>query len=316
MENTSIQAGTLKRGRLSGYKRFWPLYVMMVPSILYLIINNYIPMAGLVIAFKRVNFQVGIISSPWIGFDNFKFLFSGPDAMLITRNTILYNLCFLVIGPAIAISVSILLDELRWKFGKHVYQTVILMPYLISIVVISYLVNAFLNTNSGFINNSILGPAGLAPISWYSEASYWPVILVIVNVWKGFGYSSIIYYSTVVSIDRELYEAASIDGASRWKQILNITLPGIKTTFITLTLLGVGRIFYSDFGLFYQVPMNSGALVNVTNTIDTYVYRGLTTTPNIGMTAAAGFYQSIVGFLLVLAANLLVNKVSKDDALF
>jgi putative aldouronate transport system permease protein len=273
-------------------------------------------MAGLIIAFKQVNFRVGILASPTVWLDNFKFLFASPDAWLITRNTILYNLAFMAIGPVIAISVAILLDEISWKFGKRLYQTVILMPYLISIVVVSYLVNAFLNSNSGFINNSILAPAGLKTVGWYSEAKYWPFILIFVNVWKGFGYSSILYYSTVLSIDRELYEAAAIDGATRWNQIVNITLPGIKTTFITLTLLGVGRIFYSDFGLFYQVPMNSGALINVTNTIDTFVYRGLTGAANIGMTAAAGFYQSLVGFMLVLSANLLVNRLSKEDALF
>ncbi|MDN5314324.1 MAG: putative aldouronate transport system permease protein [Clostridiales bacterium] len=315
-KNKSVKTLGQGNARLRRYRRFMPLYIMMIPSLLYLLINNYVPMAGLVIAFKKVNFQLGILKSPWVGFDNFKFLFSSPDAMIITRNTIFYNVCFLLIGPLVAITVSILLDELRWKMGKRVYQTIILMPYLISIVVVSYLVNAFLNSNSGFINNSILGPAGFDPISWYSEARFWPYILIFVNIWKGFGYSTIIYYSTVVSIDRELYEAASIDGASRWQQIKSVTLPGLKTTFITLTLLGIGRIFYSDFGLFFQVPMNSGALIDATNTIDTYVYRGLISSPNIGMTAAAGFYQSVVGFGLVLAANLLVGKLSKEDALF
>lgn len=312
----SLEIQKRKKRAFGKNRRFWPLYAMMVPSLLYLLINNYIPMAGLMIAFKRINYSLGIFKSPWVGLDNFKFLFRGPDAWQITRNTLLYNFAFLIIGPIVAVTVAVLLDQLRGKLNKRVYQTVILMPYLISIVVVSYLVNAFLNTNSGFINNSILGPAGIDPISFYSTPRYWPFILVLVNVWKGFGYSTIIYYSTVVSIDRSLYEAASIDGASRWKQVLHVTLPGLKTTIVTLTLLGVGRIFYSDFGLFYQVPMNSGALFNVTNTIDTYVYRGLTQTTNIGMTSAAGFYQSIVGFILVLSANLLVNKISKEDALF
>ena len=192
----------------------------------------------------------------------------------------------------------------------------ILIPYLISIVVVSYIVYGFLNTQSGFINNSILKPLGMDIVSWYSEEKYWPFILVLVNLWKGFGYSCIIYYATLIGIDKGYYEAAMIDGATRWQQIKYITLPGLKTTVITLTLMAVGRVFYSDFGLFYQVPMNSGALIDVTNTIDTYVYRGLTQMNNIGMAAAAGLYQAVVGFVLVLTVNFIVRKVSKENALF
>ena len=196
------------------------------------------------------------------------------------------------------------------------YQTVILIPFLISIVVVSYLVYAFLSTDSGFINNSILKPLGMEPISWYTTPKYWPVILVIVNLWKGFGYNCIIYYATLVGIDRGYYEAAVIDGANRWQQVVHITLPSLKPTIITLTLLAIGRIFYSDFGLFYQVPMNSGMLIDVTNTIDTYVYRALITLNNVSMSSAAGFYQSLVGFTLVLTANFVVKKISEENALF
>lgn len=297
-------------------KQFIPLYLMLVPGCIYLIINNYFPMVGLVMAFKQYDFKKGIFGSPNIGFKNFEYLFVTKDAWVITRNTLLYNIVFIITGTLMAIAVAILLNEIRSKMAKKVYQTIILVPFLISIVVVSYIVYGFLNTQNGFLNKSILSLFGQNAISWYSEPKYWPIILVITHLWKNFGYSCIIYYATVVGIDREYYEAAVIDGAGRWKQICYVTLPGLKSTIITLTLLSIGRIFYSDFGLFYQVPMNSGVLVDVTNTIDTYVYRGLTELNNVGMSAAAGFYQSLVGFVLVLTANFIIRKISKENALF
>ncbi len=298
------------------YGRFLSFYAMMVPGILYLLVNNYFPMAGIVLAFKQVNYQVGFLKSPWVGFSNFEFLFRSTDAFIITRNTLFYNLTFLLLSPVLAITVAIVLNEIHAKQAKKAYQTIILIPYLISIVVVSYLVYAFLATDAGFINKSILAPLGIEPIRWYSTKKYWPLILIIVHFWQDIGYTTIIYYSTVVGIDTTLYEAAAIDGAGRWRQITSITLPGLKSTIITLTLFRVGKIFYSDFGLFYQVPMNSGPLFDVTNTIDTYVYRGLMQLSNIGMSSAAGLYQSFVGFLFVLTANLIVRKISKEDALF
>ena len=308
-----MKKGFAKRSKLL---RYLPLYLMMLPGCLYLIINNYIPMTGIVLAFKRYHFSTGIYNSPNIGFDNFKFLFNTKDAWIITRNTLAYNLVFIVLGTVLAIAVAIILNEIRAKQVKQFYQTIILVPFLISIVIVSYLVYAFLNTENGFINNSILEPLGKDIISWYSSPQYWPVILVLVNIWKGLGYNSILYYATLVGIDRELYEAAVIDGASRWKQIKHITLPGLKATIIILTLMSISKIFYSDFGLFYQVPMNQGPLLDVTNTIDTYVYRGLMNSTNLGMTAAAGLYQSFVGFVLVITANLVVRKIDSDSALF
>ena len=314
-ERTS--AKTITRGKFrKKYYRFLPLYLMMIPGLLYLLINNYVPMSGVIIAFKRVNFGLGILKSPWVGFDNFKFLFKTSDAFVITRNTICYNVAFIVIGTLVSITVAILLDKLTNKFTKNLYQTIILVPFMISIVVVSYLVYALLSTDSGFINNSILAKLGMENISWYSNPKYWPIILVLVNTWKGFGYSTIIYFATIVGFDSSYYEAAAIDGATKWQQVKCITLPCLKSTIIMLTLLSIGKIFYSDFGLFYQVPMNSGPLFDVTNTIDTYVYRGLMQLNNIGMSSAAGLYQSFVGFLLVLAANFAVSKISKEDVLF
>ncbi|MBP1755357.1 MAG: sugar transporter permease [Firmicutes bacterium] len=297
-------------------KRYYPLYLMMLPGTLYIIINNYIPMAGLRIAFKQFNYSKGISGSKFVGLKNFEFLFKTKDAFVITRNTLGYNLIFICLGTVLAITVAILLNDIRSIKLKKLYQTVILIPFLISIVVVSYLVYAFLSADSGFINNSILRPLGLEPVSWYSTPTFWPVILIIVHLWKGFGYTSIIYFATLVGIDRGYFEAAAIDGASRWQQITNVTLPSLKPTIITLTLMSIGRIFYSDFGLFYQVPMNSGLLIDVTNTIDTYVYRGLISLNNVSMASAAGFYQSIVGFILVLTANFIVKKVSEENSLF
>ncbi|MCI2049731.1 MAG: ABC transporter permease subunit [Lachnospiraceae bacterium] len=289
---------------------------MMIPGLVYLGINNYIPMAGIIIAFKKVNYAKGVLKSPWVGFKNFEFLFTSKDAWVITRNTILYNLVFIVLGTVLSVAVAIILNEIRLKRAKKVYQTLILIPFLISIIVVSYLSYAFLSTDNGFINNSIIKAAGGEPVNWYAEPAYWPFILTLVFLWKSFGYNSIIYYATVVGIDQSYYEAAAIDGATRWERVKYITFPGLKSTIITLTLLAVGRIFYSDFGLFYLIPMNSGPLFDVTNTIDTYVYRGLMQMNNIGMSSAAGLYQSIVGFILVLTANSIVTKLSKDDALF
>ena len=206
-------------------KRFIPLYLMMIPGAVYLIINNYIPMTGIVIAFKQFNYGKGIWGSPFIGFKNFEFLFATKDAWVITRNTLLYNVAFIVLGTASAIAVAILLNEIRSSTAKKIYQTTILVPFLISIVVVSYLVYAFLSTESGFLNKTILPALGLEPVSWYTEPKYWPFILILVNLWKGLGYNCIIYYATLVGIDRGYYEAAVIDGANRWQQVVHITLP-------------------------------------------------------------------------------------------
>lgn len=304
-----------RTGKWVRLRRMLPLYLMFLPGALYLLMNNYAPMSGLVIAFKRINWNKGILGSDWVGLKNFTYLFKTKDAMLITRNTLLYNLAFIVIGTVLSIAVAILLNEITSQFAKKAYQTIILLPYLISIVVVSYLVFAMLSSETGFINHTIL--KGKTGISWYTEPKYWPVIIIIVQVWKTFGYSCILYYATLVGIDRGYYEAAVIDGANVWKQIRYITLPCLTPTIITLTLMSIGKIFYSDFGLFYQVPMDSGPLYDVTNTIDTYVYRGLVRLNDVGMSSAAGFYQSIVGFVLVLLANWSVRKIGgEENALF
>ena len=289
--------------RLKKIKKLLPLYIMALPALVYLFINNYLPLTGMVVAFKDFDYSKGIYGSDWAGFRNFLFLFKNSVA-------------FIIINTFLGILVAILLSEVTSKKALKVYQTVILLPYLFSIVIISYLVFAFLSTDVGFINKGILEPLGKSTISWYNESKYWPIILPIVNTWKSFGFQATIYYANVISIDKSYYEAAQLDGASKLQQVRYITLVLLKPVIIMMILLAVGKIFYSDFGLFYQVTQNSGAIYSTTNTIDTYVYRTLIQTGDVGMSAAAGVYQSVVGFLIVLITNLLLRKISPEDSLF
>lgn len=297
-------------------RRYAPIYLMALPALLYLLINNYIPMGGMVIAFKNYQYNKGIWGSSWSGLKNFEFLFKTNDAWMITRNTILYNLTFIILDTVMAITLAILLNEIRSKKMKKFYQTVMLLPYLLSMVIVSYLVYGFLSPDQGYVNKTILAVMGIDGQNWYSCADIWPFVIVFVHMWVIVGYNSIIYLSTLVGIDRSFYEAADVDGATMWQKIRFITIPNLKPTIITMCLLSIGRIFYSDFGLFYQVPLNSGSLYDVTSTIDTYVYRGLMQSSNVGMSSAAGVYQSLVGFALVLSANWIVNKISRENALF
>lgn len=314
--NAQRTAKTPKEKR-SRYRKYAPLLIMMIPGLLYLLVNNYLPMVGIVIAFKDINFAKGILQSDWVGFANFEYLFKTSDAYIITRNTILYNVVFIAAGTVLSLAAAILLNEIKNKAMQKAYQSIITLPHLISMVIVSYLVYALLSPDTGFMNKTVLPWFGIEDgISWYTETKYWPWILTVVYFWKSVGYSSIVYFAALLGIDEQFYEAARLDGASRWQQIRRITLPILTPVIIMLTLLNVGRIFYSDFGLFYQVPMNSGALFETTATIDTYVFRGLTGSGDIGMSTAAGVYQSIVGFILVILANLLVRRSNKDNALF
>ena len=298
------------------FNKYIPLFVMMLPGLLYLLINNYLPMFGLVIAFKDINFAKGILASNWAGFQNFEYLFKTTDAFTITRNTILYNGTFIILNTVVGVGIAILLSEIKNRFFARLYQSAILLPFLISIVIVSYLVFSMLSVDTGFMNKTIMPLLGMQPIQWYSEPKYWPFILTFVNLWKQIGFLSIVYFAAIIGINQEFYEAATIDGASKWQQIRYITIPSIAPVIVMMTLLAIGRIFYADFGLFYQVPMNSGALFDTTNVIDTYVYRGLMQLGDIGMSAAAGFYQSIVGFILVLLSNWVVRKINSENALF
>lgn len=301
--------------------RYRVLILMALPGLAYLVINNYLPMLGVTIAFKEIDYsRKGLFNllfrNEWIGFKNFEYLFKTNDAYIITRNTILYNGGFIILNTVAAIAVAIVLNEIKNRFASRLYQSLILLPYLISMVIVGYLVLSLLNVENGFMNKTVLPMLGIEPISWYSEPAYWPYILTLVNLWKNIGYLCIIYLAAIVGINHEYYEAAIIDGANKWQQITRITVPLIAPTITIMVLLAVGRIFYSDFGLFYQVPLNSGALKSTTDVIDTYVYRGLMTLGDIGMSSAAGLYQSAVGFVLILLSNWLVRRRSRDQALF
>ena len=312
-----MKKAEVKKGKKKNVlKEYWPLYLMMLPALLYLLINNYIPMAGMVIAFKKLNFAKGIWASPWAGLKKFKFLFASRDAWVITRNTLLYNVAFILVNMVVGIAIAILITEVRNTKLKKIYQSAILLPFLMSMVILSYIVYALLSAENGLVNNSILPLFHIDPIQWYQKPKYWPAVLIIANCWKGVGYGCLIYIASLIGIDPSFYEAARLDGASKWQEITKITLPSLVPTIITLLLLSIGRIFYSDFGLFYQVPMNSGVLFPTTNVIDTYVYRALIEQGNISMSSAAGVYQSLVGFCVVMLSNWIVRRVDKDQALF
>ena len=298
------------------WRRYIPLYIMALPALLYIFINNYLPLYGMQLAFRELDYGKGVFNGKFVGLDNFRFLFATQDAWIMTRNTVLYNLLFIVVGTAFGIAVAILFNEIRCQWAYKLYQSVSLIPYFISMVIVSYLAYAFLSSESGFINNSILKGLGRDTINWYSEPKYWPFILLFIHTWKGIGYSLLMYTARLIAINDEYYEAATLDGASKWQQVMHITLPMLKSAIVMMTILSVGRMFYSDFGLFYQIPMNSGPLYSITTTIDTYSFRALMKLGDITMSSATGVFQSSVGFLLVLAANLVVRRFSRDDSLF
>ncbi|SEL19487.1 putative aldouronate transport system permease protein [Paenibacillus sp. cl141a] len=296
------------------------MLLMILPGTIWFLIFAYLPMFGTVLAFKdfRINpdgFFASVFNSEWVGFKNFEYLFTTNDAYIITRNTILYNLAFIILGLVIAVGFAIMLSELVNKRTAKVYQTGMFLPHFLSWVIISYFAFTFLSVDKGTLNQ-IITYFGGEPISWYSEAKYWPFIIIFVGIWKGVGYNSVIYLAAITGIDKSYYEAAVIDGASKWKQVRYITIPLLKPLMIILTILAIGGIFRSDFGLFYQLPKDSGALYPVTNVIDTFVYRGLINMGDIGMSTAAGLYQSFVGLVLILVANYIVRKIEKDHAIF
>jgi len=313
------KATTSKVSKASRKKDFH-LFLMALPGVAWFIIFKYIPMGGLLLAFKDFKispdgFLASFMSSEWVGLENFKFLFMTNDAYIITRNTVVYNVIWIALNLVLSVALAIGLNEIHNKKLSKVYQTGMIFPFFLSWVVASYFVFAFLSVDKGVVNK-VLKHFGHEPIMWYMEPKYWPFILTIMNMWKGLGYSAVFYLAAICGIDTSYYEAAMIDGATKWEQIKYITLPLLSPVMTTLTLLAVGRIFYADFGLFYNVPRESGALFNATNVIDTYVYRSFRQLGDVGMSSAAGFYQSIIGFILVLASNKIVKKIDPDKALF
>jgi putative aldouronate transport system permease protein len=290
------------------------LTLLALPGLILIIILDYVPLYGFLLPFKQYQFDLGIWNSPWVGFRNFDFLFNGNVLFRVLRNTILYNLAFIVLGTIFAVGFALLLFELNRKFVK-VYQTIMFIPYFISWVVAGFAFKALLDMDYG-VFNQVLTALGKDPIMWYNEPKYWPVLIVAAAVWKGLGYGSVIYYAALMGIDAEYFEAAKIDGASRLRQVISISIPMLKPMIIMLTILHIGSMFYSDFGLFYNVTLNSTLLYPTTDVIDTFVYRSLIDMGDIGMSSAAGFFQSIVGFVLVLLTNFIVRRVNAENALF
>ena len=309
------------KSHLRSFPASIPFLVMLLPGTLYFLIMCYMPIGGLVLAFKNFRFSRGgfiesVINSPWVGFDNFKYLFATSDAWIIFRNTVGYNLVFIAIGAIVPVVVAIMVNELLNKKAAKIYQTFMFLPYFISWVVVSYFAFAFLSVDKGLLNSFLKG-FGVDAVQWYSNPAPWPVIIVVANVWKGIGWGSVWMLAQLAGIDKTYYEAAMVDGANKWQQIVHVTLPHLKPLIALQVIMALGNIIKGDFGLFYQLPMNSGPLFPVTNILDTYIYRAYMSTGDVGMSTAAGLFQSVVGFLMILVANYIVRtKINKDLALY
>ena len=287
------------------------LLLMCLPAVVFFFIFSYMPMPGAYIAFTNFQYNKGIWASPFVGLQNFKFLFTSGQLTLLLRNTILYNLVFIALGIIIPVALAIMINELFSKRASKVFQTMMFFPYFLSWVVVSYFVFAFLNPDKGLLN-SIIGKR----ILWYQSPQYWPFILVFMNLWKGVGYNMVVYLATITGIDQSLYEAAMLDGATKWQQAKYITLPLMKTILITMFILNVGKIFYSDFGLFWQVTQGvPNSLHNVASTFDTFIYSALQGSTPIGRTAAASLFQSVCCCATILLANFIVSKIDPDSAI-
>lgn len=288
---------------------------MALPPALFIFVFSYLPMLGLIIAFKDFKVSKGILGSAWCGLKNFKFFFQSTDAWIVLRNTIGMNLLFIALTLVFSVAIALMLNELRSRRTVKTIQTIMFFPYFLSWVVVSYMLYAFLNHNYGIINTA-LAALGLPSVAWYSESKYWPWILTFMYIWKNAGYNAIIYYASIMGIDESYYEAAAIDGATRRQITWRITLPLLKKIIICMTLLQIGRVMYSDFGLFYQLPRDMGALFSTTQVLDTYIFRMLRVTGNVGVSAAVGCFQAIVGFILIMTANGIVRKIDKESAMF
>lgn len=306
---------------LSRLKANKELLLLSLPGAVWFLLFAYLPLFGVIVAFKKFRIADGggffksLITSEWVGFDNFKFLFVSGDAYRVLFNTVIYNVIFIILGIVLPVLVALLLNEIRNKGMAKVYQSSMFLPYFLSWVVVSYCLFAFLNPEKGYING-VLQHFGLEGVSWYTEKSCWPFFIILMSQWKGIGYNTVVYLASICGIDQTYYEAAVLDGASKFQQIKYITLPLLKPIITILLIMSIGHIFSADFGLFYQLPKNSGALFEVTNVLDTYIFRALRSNGEIGMSSAAALFQSTVGFVLIMVSNKIVSKVDNENALF
>ena len=315
-KGTALTTGKqVKKGFLYEMKMNWSIYLLCVPALLFFAIFSYIPLFGLYIAFINFNPRLGILGSEFVGLRNFEFFFTSLTWIDVTWNTLYLNALFILITMAVSIAIAVFITEIKSRFFMRVTQSLVILPHFISWTVIAMFTEAFFSTDTGFING-ILSSLGLERVQFYKTADIWPAILVILRVWHGAGFNSIIYIAAIQGIDQEIYEAARIDGAGRWQVIGAITLPMLRSTAIMLLIFAVGRIFYGDFGMIYAIIGDNGLINKKVDIIDTYVYRALRQLGDIGMSAAAGFYQSIIGFVMVMVTNAIVKKVDPDSSLF
>ena len=307
----------VKRKKQADRSQNFGLFLMALPMMIVVTIFSYIPMGGLIVAFKNYSYRDGILKSPFCDplWKNFEFLFKTDSAWVMIRNTLAYNIVFIVLGVIIPVAFAIMMNEITRKFFKKAYQTMMFFPYFLSWVVVSYFLNAFLDAQYGMIP-AMQEAAGHARTSWYTTPGPWPFILTFANLWKNVGYSTVLYLAAITGIDTNQYEAAAIDGATKWQQVLHVTIPHLRTMIAILFIMNVGKIFASDFGLFYNVPMQNGALFSVTQTIDTYVYRAYMATGDPGQSSAAGLLQNVLGFVCILTANGIVKKIDSESSLF
>lgn len=330
---TALSSGTTKALKHDKWgsgevKRHIAFLTMLLPGLAFLLCFSYLPMPAIILAFKRYSLAKPpkdfwiqnkfiyslFIDNPWVALNNFKFIFQSPDAWTVVRNTVGYNLVFMSLGLVMSVSLAIIINELNNRIAAKVYHTILFLPYFISWIVVAYLVYAFVSAKGVF--NQIFTSLGMPTVNFYSEPKYWPFIFVFCNMWKYTGNNSIIYLATLSGFDQELYEAAAIDGAGKWQQIRHITLPQLVPTIVLLQILAVGRIFNGDFDMFYSLPNGSGPLKSVSTTLDVYVYNTMKTGAQLGLASAAAFFQSLVGFVLVLTTNLIVRRVSPEMAMF
>ncbi|RKM58541.1 sugar ABC transporter permease [Butyrivibrio sp. XB500-5] len=314
-KKTSSETGIRKRGILETIWRYRVLELMCLPAVLFFFMFSYMPMPGIYVAFVKYNYRKGIFGSKFIGLDNFKFLAESGKLFDLTKNTILYNLAFILLGNFLAILVAILLNEMRSKMFKKVSQTLMFLPYFISQVLVGLLVYSLLNYDTGFVNE-ILVALGKAKWQPYSNPSVWPVLIVLIHLWQQTGYNSVVYFAAICGIDAEIIEAAKVDGANAFQRIRYIILPSLKPTIVILLLFALGGIVRGNFGLFWNVIGSNSVLYPTTDIIETFVYRATMSDFNFSTASAVGFYQSLVGFVIVMLANLAVKKIDPDYSLF
>lgn len=296
-------------------RKHWMLLAMLAPALLYVIVFSYVPMTGIVLAFKRYQYAGGIYFSPWCGLDNFKALLVAGKLGQVTRNTLLYNIAFIILGVVFEMGSAILLNEIGSKWFKKVSQSLMFLPYFISWVVVSAVMYNVFNYEKGVVNH-VLSLLGLNAFDLYNSPKAWPIVLIFLKLWKQTGYGSVVYLAAITGLDQEMFEAASIDGASAWQKIRYITIPSLVPTMMIMVLLAIGNIFRGDFGMFYQTVKSSALLQPMTDVIDTYVFRLLITNSDIGVSAATGLYQSVLCFVTITICNKLVKKLDPDYALY